>query len=140
MKKSKKTSAILAITLALSTLSGVSAFADSRHQNETWRDRNDSNDRGRYERDTRSNDRDGVSGIVERVDRRRGLVSLRQRRGGRSITVEMVRRRNERGLGVEDLRRGDTVSFIGDWSRRGVFQAWRIADVDRHGGRRDGRR
>ena len=138
MKKSKKTSGILAIAIALTSLSSMSAFADSRHQNETWRDRGDGNDRGRYERDTRRNDdRDSVSGVVERVDRRRGLVQLRQRRGGRAIAVAMVRRRNDRsGLGIEDLRRGDSVTFIGDWSRRGVFEARRIDDVDSRGGRR----
>lgn len=135
MKKVTKTSAILASAVALTSMFGLSAFADSRHQNETRRDQQD---RGRYERDSRRNDdRDFLSGVVERVDRRRGVVLLRERRAGRPIAVEMVRRRgNREGVDVQDLRRGDHVTFVGDWSRGGVFEAWRIDNVDSRRGRR----
>ena len=144
MEKSGKTLRILAIAIVIASMSGLSAFADSRHRNETWDSRNNRNDDGRYERDGRVDredwdDRDGrrnderqfLSGIVQRVDRQAGVVLLRQRRGGRTIAVEIVRRRgNHAGTSLRDLRRGDSVTFAGTWGRRGVFQAWRIKDVD----------
>jgi len=124
MKKTGQFSKIAAGALVLTSFVGMSAFADSRHPNDSqWRDsRNDS----RYER---RDDRDVLTGVVERVDHRRGVAFLRDRRGGRSIAVEMVRR-NTRGVDLNDIRRGDTVTFIGDWKRGGVFEAWRIDDVD----------
>ena len=141
MKKTVRFAGILAGALAFTSLFGVSAFADSRHQDEsTWRQsRNDDRyDRG-DRRDSRRNDRDFLSGRVERVDARRDVVLLRGE-NGRTIVVQMVRNRGQRGIDVNDLRRGDYVTFAGDWSRRG-FQAWRIEDVDsgRRGRGRDRR-
>jgi hypothetical protein len=136
MRKSRKFAAVLAGIVALTSVACVSAFADSRHRDETWRD--DHRDRGRYERDSRRrDDRDLVSGVVERVDRRLGVVVLRDPRGGRPIPVKMIARRGERaGVDLSDLRRGDRVTFVGDWGRGGVFEAWRIDSVDsRRGGR-----
>jgi hypothetical protein len=170
MEKSRKTAGILASALAITSMFGLSAFADSRHQNESSRDRDDrgryerdsrnddrgryerdsrnddrgryerdsrNDDRGRYERDSRNDDRDFVSGVVESVNRRRGVVLIRERHGRRSIAVEMIGRRGNRsGIDLGDLRRGDSVTFAGQWSRGGVFEAWRIDDVDTRGGRR----
>jgi len=134
MKNSANSKGILAIAVLVSSLSALSAFADSRHQNETWRS---GDDRGRYDRDSRrQDDRDLLRGVVERVDRRRDTVVLRTGPGGRVVTVAMVRRGNRGGIDVEDLRRGDRVTFAGDWSRQGVFRAWRINDVDSRNGRR----
>jgi len=137
MKNSVRFAGILAGALAFTSLFGVSANADTRHQDESsWRqsrgdDRYDPDDR--YDRDdrrdSRRDDRDFLSGRVERVDHRRNVVLLRGR-NGRTIVVQMVRNRNRRGVDVDDLRRGDYVTFVGDWSRGG-FQAWRIEDVDR---------
>lgn len=129
MKKSGKFSLLAAGALALTSLFATAASADHR---DSWRD---SRRDDRYER--RRDDRDFLSGVVERVDYRRGVVLLRDRRGGRPIAVEMMRRRS-RGIDIEDLRRGDYVTFAGDWSRGGVFEAWRIEDVD--SGRRRHRR
>lgn len=121
MKKAAKFTVMAAGALALTSMFGLSAMAD--HRDDEWRDsRRDS----RYER--RRDDRDFLRGEVERVDRRRGVVVLRTGRGGRPVLVEMTRR--SRGIDVEDLRRGDYVTFVGDWSRNGVFTAWRIDDVD----------
>jgi hypothetical protein len=56
---------------------------------------------------------------------------VRERRSGRTVAVEMERRRGSRaGVDVDDLRRGDSVTFAGDWSSRGVFAARRIDSVD----------
>ena len=130
MKKAAKFTMMAAGALALTSMFGLSAMAD-----ESWRDsRRDS----RYERrdDRRRDDRDFLRGTVERVDRRRDAVVLRDARSGRTVLVQMTGR--SRGIDVEDLRRGDRVTFVGDWSRGGVFTAWRIDDVD--SGRRGGRR
>jgi hypothetical protein len=139
MKKSVKFAGILAGALTFTSLFGLSAIADERHRDESsWResrrsdDRYDRNDR----RDGRRDDRDFLTGYVERIDRRRGVVVLRTRNSSRPVIVEMVRRNtSSRGLDLGDLRRGDRVTFVGDWSR-GSFTAWRIDDVDSRGGRR----
>lgn len=132
MKKTAKFTVMAAGALTLASMFGACAFADPR--DESWRDsRRDS----RYERrDDRRDDRDFLRGTVERVDRRRDVVVLRDARSGRTVLVQMNDR--NRGIDVEDLRRGDRVTFVGDWSRNGVFTAWRIDDVDN--GRRGNRR
>ena len=150
MKKSVKFAGILAAALTVTSLTGLSANAETRHQEESsWResqhrgdDRNDRRDRDdRYDRnDRRNDDRDFVTGYVERVDRRRGVVVLRTRNNNRPVFVEMIRRNNSsRGLDLGDVRRGDRVTFVGDWSRNGTFTAWRIDDIDARGGRDRGR-
>lgn len=142
MKKSVKFAGILAGALTFSTLFGVSANAETRHQDESsWRESQHRND-DRYDRNDRRDrrdDRDFVTGYVERVDRRRGVTVLRTRNNNR-LFVQMVRRDNNgRGLDLGDLRRGDRVTFVGDWSRNGTFTAWRIDDIDSRGGRDRGR-
>lgn len=135
MKKAAKFM-MAAGALALTSMFGLSAAAD-----DSWRDsrRNDRYER-RDGRNDRRDDRNSLRGTVERVDRRRDAVVLRESRSGRTVLVQMTRR--NRGIDVEDLRRGDRVTFAGDWSRNGLFTAWRIDDVDsgRRGGRRGGRR
>jgi hypothetical protein len=132
MKKSAKFTVMAAGALTLASMFGGCTFADERHRDDSWRgSRGDS----RYER---RDDRDTLRGSVERVDRRRDTVVVRDARSGRTVLVQMTRRGNDRGIDVEDLRRGDQVTFAGDWSRNGVFTAWRIADVD--SGRRGNRR
>lgn len=144
MKKSVQFAGILAGALAFTSLIGLSANAETRHQDESsWRESHRDDRRAdRYDRrDSRRHDRDFLSGSVQRVDRRRGVVVLRTRNSSRPVLVEMVRRNNgRRGLDIGDLRRGDRATFIGDWSRGGVFTAWRIDEIDARGGRGRGRR
>ena len=142
MKKSVQFAGILVGALAFTSLFGVSANAETRHQDESsWREsrRGDSrNDRydDRNGRDSRRrDDRDFLSGTVERVDHRRGTVVLRMRNTNRRVVVEMTRRNTRGGLDLGDLRRGDYATFIGDWSRGGVFTARHIDQVDSRGGR-----
>jgi hypothetical protein len=130
MKKSAKFTMMAAGALALTSTFGMSAFAQSHRGDDSWRDRRGDS---RYER---RDDRDFLRGTVERIDRRRDAVVLRDARSGRTVLVQMTR--SNRGIDVEDLRRGDHVTFVGDWTRNGVFTAWRIDDVD--SGRRNGRR
>ena len=140
MRKSSSFAAILTGAVALTSLISLSAFADSRHQDETWRNADryeESYDRhGRNGR--RYDDRDFLSGTVERLDRRRGVALVRVR-DGRAITGAMTRRGyNNGGVDFTDLRRGDFVTFAGDWSRQG-FTAWRIDSVDSGRGHGRGR-
>lgn len=80
-----------------------------------------------YYNDNRGYGNDVVRGVVERVDYSRGTVQLREDRGGRRLTVYMVAGgRNRRGADLNDLSRGDRVTFSGDWTRNGVFEAYRI--------------
>ena len=70
-----------------------------------------------------------LSGVVQRVDFRRGEVLVRDSHG-RQVLVEMRRGgRNNRGVDLSDLRRGDRVSFSGSWEGRGRFEAYRIEGV-----------
>lgn len=138
----KKTMKLAVPMAALAALLSLSAFAETRHRDETrqpasdsWRD-GQSDDR----RDNRANDRrdsryddrgDFVSGVVERINYRKELVVLREAASGRRVTVDMDRtdrvRRNR--IELADLRRGDFVTLNGDWRRGGVFSALRITEV-----------
>jgi len=82
----------------------------------------------RWDRDDRT-----LSGVVQSVDRSRGLLSIREDRTGRTITVDARRAdRHDRRNDLDDLRRGDRVVISGDWRRDGRFEAERI-DLDRRG-------
>ena len=121
MNRYKQFAAVLAVSMLFVT----STFADRRPRNESeWRRASEH----------RSHDRrDGyVSGVVRRVDYRRDIIEIRDRRSGRHITVDARRadRRNRRGIDVSDLRRGDYVELEGSWVRGGVFRAYRIDSVD----------
>ena len=77
----------------------------------------------------RGYDRGVLRGTVERVDLRRGLVVLRDERGGRYVTASLRRSGYGRGLGIDDLRRGDRITLVGNWTRGDVFDADRIENV-----------
>lgn len=131
MKFSKKNAGIVATSLLAVSLFSLSAFADSRPRNESWRNNDDRYDR-REDRD-RYDRRDRVAtvgGVVERVDLRRDVIVLREARSGRSIVVDMDRldERRRRRADLTDLRRGDYVRLTGEWDRDG-FEAHRIDDI-----------
>ncbi len=65
-----------------------------------------------------------LRGVVDRVDYRRGLVVVRDDSSGRFVTVDMYRA--DRRV---DLRRGDYVTLSGDFTRGGVFEAYRVDSV-----------
>ena len=137
MRKSSSFAAVLTGAVALTSLMTLSAFADSRHRDETWRDAQRYEDRDRRN-GGRYDDRDFLSGTVERLDRRRGVAVVRAG-NGRAVVVAMTRRGyNNGGVDFTDLRRGDFVTFAGDWSRQG-FTAWRIDSVDSRRGHGRGR-
>jgi hypothetical protein len=133
MKKSLKLAVPMA---ALTALLSLSAFAETRHQDETWRNgRSDRNGRNDVRRDTRDDiratNRDFVRGTVERIDYRRNVIVLREVASRRLVSVDMDRTDRERRGRVElnDVRRGDFVTLAGEWRRGGVFQAFQITDI-----------
>jgi hypothetical protein len=67
-----------------------------------------------------------VRGVVDRIDYRRGILTLRDEYSGRFVTVDMVRADRRSRIGLDDLRRGDYVTLAGDWTRGGIFQAYRV--------------
>jgi Ni/Co efflux regulator RcnB len=130
----KKTLKLAVPAAALATFMAVSAFADDRHRDETWRGRSSSD---RYEdrsdrRDRRDDRNDFVRAVIERIDHRRDILVVRDVRTRRVIAVDMdrldERRRNRRD--ITDLRRGDVISLTGEWRRNGSFEAYRITDID----------
>ena len=130
----KKTLKLAVPMAALAALLSLSAFAEPRHDDETWRNGNsryDDRDR-RDDRYENRNDRELLRGYVERIDHRRDALVVREVRSGRRIVVDMdrldQRRRNRADL--TDLRRGDVITLAGEWRRGGVFEAYRITDID----------
>jgi hypothetical protein len=64
-----------------------------------------------------------VRGVVESVDYRRGTFVVRNEASGSFVTVATRGRRDE-------VRPGDYVQMAGDWSRSGVFEAYRVDFLD----------
>ena len=66
-----------------------------------------------------------IRGVVESVDLRRGTLVINDDISRQFVTVTLPRDRR-----VESIREGDYVDFSGDWSRRGVFNAYRLERVE----------
>jgi len=78
-------------------------------------------DNGYY--DSRTS-RGNLRGVVESVDYRRETFVVRNDATGSFVTVVM------RDRGRDPVRAGDYVELGGDWSRSGVFEAYRVDIVD----------
>ena len=80
----------------------------------------------RSEDDRRDRDDRILSGIVQSVDRRDGIVIVRDERSRRTVAVDVsgVARRDRDEL--FELRRGARITVRGDWRRDGRFEAERI--------------
>jgi hypothetical protein len=85
-------------------------------------------DNGRYD-DRYGYGRNTVSGVVDRVDYRRGIAVIRDDYSRRLVTVEMRSRSGYRDVGLDDVRRGDYVEISGNWDRGGVFEGYRVESV-----------
>jgi len=83
-------------------------------------------DGGYYDRGYASN---GLRGVVEAVDLRRGTIFVRA--DGDGAFVRVVMRGYDRLL--DDVRIGDVVDLSGDWTRTGLFEAYRIENLDPRG-------
>ncbi len=145
MNRISKLAVRTAGTAALAILLTSSTFADSRplrqtNSDQSWRSgeaqRSDDYDwrgdnRVTADRYDRNYDRNVLRGTVERIDFRRGFVTVRDARSGRYVTASLRRTsgNGRRGLGLDDLRRGDRVTFLGGWSRGDIFQVDRIDSV-----------
>lgn len=68
-----------------------------------------------------------VSGVVQRVDRRSGFLTLRDESTRRTIEI------NTSALRMGNLRRGDYITVSGQWQRGNVFSA---SSIDGGNGRR----
>ncbi|MGZ8812139.1 MAG: hypothetical protein ACXW29_13445, partial [Thermoanaerobaculia bacterium] len=66
-----------------------------------------------------------IRGVVESVDFRRGTLVINDDISRQFVTVTLPRDRR-----VESIRPGDYVDFSGDWSRRGVFNAYRLERLE----------
>jgi hypothetical protein len=66
-----------------------------------------------------------IRGVVESVDYRRGTFVLRDDQSGNFVTSVMTG--GDRSW--DDLRAGDYVEVSGDWTRSGVFQAYRLDNI-----------
>lgn len=64
-----------------------------------------------------------ISGVVERVEQRGRVVWIREARSRRMIAVDLRGLDGHERGDAYDLRRGDRVSFRGDWTRTGRFEA-----------------
>jgi hypothetical protein len=81
----------------------------------------DDYDRGYY--DSRTS-RGELRGVVESVDYRRETFVVRNDATGSFVTVVM------RDRGRDPVRAGDYVELGGDWTRSGLFEAYRVDIVD----------
>jgi hypothetical protein len=66
-----------------------------------------------------------IRGVVESVDLNRGTLVINDDISRQFVTVTLPRDRR-----VESIREGDYVDFSGDWSRRGVFNAYRLESLE----------
>ena len=87
---------------------------------------------GGYDRYDTAYTRGDIRGVVESVDFRRGTMVLNDDISRQFVTVIMPRDRR-----MDSVRPGDYVEFSGDWTRNGLFEAYRLERFDE--GRDDGR-
>ncbi len=66
-----------------------------------------------------------IRGVVESIDYRRGTLVLNDDISRQFVTVTMPRDRS-----MDDVREGDYVEFSGDWTRGGIFNAYRLDRLD----------
>lgn len=70
-----------------------------------------------------------VRGIVQNIDYRRDVMTMRDQASGRLIDVDLREMRRGNRIDANDLRRGDLVTLSGDWQRGGIFSAYQIDSV-----------
>ncbi len=66
-----------------------------------------------------------IHGVVESIDYRRGTLVLNDDISRQFVTVRMPRDRR-----MDDVRPGDYLELSGAWTRRGVFEAYRLEEWD----------
>lgn len=80
---------------------------------------------GYYDRYDTAYTRGEIRGVVESVDFRRGTMVLNDDISRQFVTVTMPRDRR-----MDSVRPGDYVEFSGDWTRNGLFRAYRLERFD----------
>jgi hypothetical protein len=111
----RKINGLSAAIVAAAMLVGTSAFADSRPQNETWRDQNrgDDRDRGGY----RDHDRVTLEGRITSLDRERDGYRVRLDHSNYSFFVPERQVRNRR----RDFRVGLSIRLGGVFRAGSIF-------------------
>jgi hypothetical protein len=107
MSKSRKLAASIAAAVAAVMLVSTSAFAETRHQNETRRGRD--RDRGSSQRGYRDNDRVTLEGRIRSIDRYRDNYRVQLDRGAYSFYVPQHSVRSR----ARDFRVGASIRFGG---------------------------
>jgi hypothetical protein len=100
---------------------GVTIALGGYYNSRGYYDYYDDYDRGYY--DSRTS-RGELRGVVESVDYRRETFVVRNEATGSFVTVVM------RDRGRDPVRAGDYVELGGDWTRSGLFEAYRVDIVD----------
>ncbi|MFL6247831.1 MAG: hypothetical protein ACJ74H_17535 [Thermoanaerobaculia bacterium] len=100
---------------------GVSIVLGGYYNSRGYYDYYDGYDDGYY--DSRTS-RGELRGVVESVDYRRETFVVRNEASGSFVTVVM------RDRGRDPVRAGDYVELGGDWTRSGLFEAYRVDIVD----------
>lgn len=113
MNKTRQLVASAAMALAVATLVSTSAFAETRHQDGTWRD--GSRDGGRGE--TRENQRITSEGRISSLDRDRDGYRVQLDRGGQSFWVPESRIRDRQ----RDFRVGASIRLGGVFRGGSIF-------------------
>jgi hypothetical protein len=71
-----------------------------------------------------------LRGVVDRVDYRSGILTLRDDASGRIVDVDMRPTARTSRIDLNDVRRGDYIALSGEWTPGGLFSAYRIDSVD----------
>jgi hypothetical protein len=100
---------------------GVSIALGGYYNSRGYYDYYDGYDDGYYDNRT---SRGELRGVVESVDYRRETFVVRNEATGSFVTVVM------RDRGRDPVRSGDYVELGGDWTRSGLFEAYRVDIVD----------
>jgi hypothetical protein len=135
MSRLRKLASTLAAAAAAAALLSTSAFAETRHQNETWRDRDrdGDRDRGSYGRSYRDNDRVTLEGRIRSIDRDRDRYRVQLDRGSYSFYVPQHQIRNR----ARDFRVGASIRLGGVF--RGGYIHVDVIDWPGNGGYYDDR-
>lgn len=71
-----------------------------------------------------------LRGVIQRVDYRSGILTLRDEASGRVVDVDMRDTARNSRIDLNDVRRGDYVTLSGQWVRNNAFAAYSIDSLN----------
>jgi len=113
VKKTRQFMATVASAMAVAALLSTSAFAETRHRDETWRDDSRNDNRGEY----RENQRGTFEGHISSLNRDRDGYRVQLDRGGYSFWVPESHVRNRQ----RDFRVGASIRLGGIFRGGSIF-------------------